>query len=176
MGMQGSVPTPAKKGRGAVLGVVGLVVIAAAVLSYVFIKHQHSKDEKTKVASEAKACSDQLGPVVTSLSDLDAKLNVGVVEADYTTAVQDVEVAWSHVDSAGLSTTCRTHVGTPAKAALDEYTQAATTWNNCITDTYCDSTTTAFNQKLNAHWVIATSEIETAKNALAAMRSSPSPG
>lgn len=130
-----------------ILAVV-VVLVLLGVATFFAIKHHRdavAAREARQAAAAKKAahekaiqeCTNEIGAFVESLQDLDARLDVGLTQADYADAVGDAAVARAKVNTAVLSTECRSAFAA-ADAALTTYTKINSEWNECIVDLYCD--------------------------------------
>ncbi|MGZ5408309.1 MAG: hypothetical protein ACXWDG_11070 [Aeromicrobium sp.] len=144
-----------------------LLVAGGAALSRRQSNERAAAAAAAAKAAEVTACQRTLTPTLNALSDLDARLNVGMVEGDYTTAVGDAEVTYSRVNPALLSAECMSNVGAPIESALASYMNTSTVWNDCITDLYCDTDSASFDATIQADWSSATIDISDAKAAIA---------
>ncbi len=164
-------PIPPRPRRNWVPFVAGLVLIVL-VAGGVALNRQQSNQRAVAAAAAVKAaevtaCQRTLTPTLNALSDHDARLNVGMVEGDYTTAVGDAEVTYSRVNPALLSAECVANVAAPIESALASYMNTSTVWNSCITDLYCDTSSASFDAGIQADWSSATTDISDAKVAIA---------
>ncbi len=120
--------------------------------------------------AQAISCRQELGGVLTTLSHLGSRLDVGVAlgvaKSDYTHAVQDVQVAWDHLDAGRLSPNCVTEVSSHIQAALTRYKRAAKIWNRCTARIGCDMHALTSIIRIQIRWMSALSEIQTAKDDL----------
>lgn len=106
------------------------VVAAAAV--YVLVL---APDDKGAADAGVFAeCAPQLQPVVAELDAVDARLDVGLNQEAYSTAVGDLSVALNSVAPAPECVEPRSALA----RAVDIHARASGAWNSCITDTYCD--------------------------------------
>ena len=101
-------------------------------------KEERAAEKAERLAVEADACGDQLAPLLDSLSELNSRLSVGVVFADYTTYVGDARIAYDKTPFQELSPTCINRWGLKAERAMNMYVQAGNEWSDCIGDIGCD--------------------------------------
>jgi hypothetical protein len=98
-------------------------------------------------------CQTTLQGLYDAERDLDAKLDVGITEADYGRAVQDISVAenrMGNMDSISQDRTCLHDVALPLANAVLEYADAGDTWNKCVVKPSC--TNASIKPQLQAHW------------------------
>ncbi len=156
------------------LGVVGVLVLAgcstgapAATPILVYVTPQPTATPTdtpmptdTPVPTDTPApaisadCVAAMGPLVTSLEDLDSRLSVGLTYAEYSKAVADLRVFYDRIKIATLDLDCLTLVGSPAETAMNDYITAYNTWNKCVASVSC--TNKSIQTKLQAQWSKAT--------------------
>lgn len=102
-------------------------------------------------------CIRQIGPLVSTLEDLNSRLAVGLSFSDYSTRVGDVRVAYDRIDANKLDSLCISLVGKPGEDAFNAYVTAYNTWNDCIGNVDCS--TDSIDSQLQAQWSIATNLI-----------------
>lgn len=119
-------------------------------------------------AAEASAalaqCRRQTGGLMSALQELDSRLSVGLVYADYSKEVGNVRVAYDRVPTAKLEDDCLFDVGVNLENAMNSYVKADNIWNHCLTDFGCDNA--SIKPDLQAKWADATSSIGEAKSGL----------
>jgi hypothetical protein len=151
-------PPQQKKRRGvaavAAAALIAVVVIGGAVWYINGPRAAAQARESAQAASaaaakaEAKrkaACEGLLTKAYTQLSAIDSRLDVGMIEQDYTEAVGNARVAYDQIDSGqvGLNN-CTAYA--PLGKVVDQYSRASSYWNNCIVDDYCTVSTTTLNR------------------------------
>lgn len=83
-------------------------------------------------------CQNQIGPLLRALENLDAKLDVGLTYADYSTEVGTLSVAYNRIRFEQLDVECITSAGIPAENAFNQYRKAYFEWDECFDDFDCD--------------------------------------
>ena len=104
------------------------------------------------------SCKEKIGPFLTALQDVDSRLDVGIIQADYSTIVGEAAIKGNRiladysmtadeaalklnrVGGSSLSDDCKEalHLGLDV---LGLYEYVNTEWNDCIFDDYCDTDT-----------------------------------
>ncbi|MEX0427892.1 hypothetical protein AB3X52_09690 [Nocardioides sp. DS6] len=109
------------------------------------VRHQH----REQAAADAEAahkraittCRRQIGDFVADLRDIDAKLDVGMNEADYGDAVREASAEGNDVVTSELSSECDSAYDL-ADRALTIYAGIESDWNECLySDWDCDADT-----------------------------------
>ncbi|KHL15695.1 hypothetical protein CLV56_3538 [Mumia flava] len=123
----------------AVLG-VGAYVIGSMVQTQraEVAKQERAAAEQAAQQEERETCEAALRPYLRALQDIDARLDVGMTQADFGAAVGDASVARNRVDTTALSSWC-SGVLADADQALTAYTTTNSEWNDCIWSSYCDT-------------------------------------
>lgn len=149
-----------KRKKKAVSIAVALGLAAATVGTFFFLQ------ETSKASVET--CKTQLRATLESLGALDSRLDIGVVERDYSDLVGDAKVELDRVDQAAIADDedCQAIFG-HLYAAVGSYGEAATHWNDCITAFDCDTDSAKFDEKLQEYWSDAGYELGLAKSAYA---------
>lgn len=193
----GSPATPKGKGQLIVILVLGVVLIAGATVgTVVFLNHradvkaaeraearekaeaereEAEAERQRKAEAEALAlatrvhqqCMTHFGGLYDSLSEVDARLDVGLNFDEYTDAVGDASVVYGRIDlddveGLGDSASQCLDAGIALEKAFNNYSRAATRWNDCIQDFDCN--TDSLN--LSREWGVASEEIDKAKEYL----------
>jgi hypothetical protein len=138
-------------------------------------QRQAAKDRaaKVKARKEAQAklsaCEAELDPLVSALSELGSRLDVGLNYEEYTDQVGDLKVAYDQVDwKDQTDLDCVQGVGLPAEKALNQYTRALNTWTRCFDDIDCDND--SITPSLRKRWATASRRTDDAKEGLQALR------
>jgi hypothetical protein len=129
---------------------------------------QQRQAAKIKAEAEYAKCKSDLGPLVTSLSDLDSRLGVGLSYSEYTNKVGDVKVAYDNVPFKSLDVACVGGVGIPAEKSFNQHAKAATLWGNCQSDINCSND--SIKPTLQKYWLKASVLTDRAKNNLEAIK------
>jgi hypothetical protein len=115
------------------------------------------------LAAQAE-CQVQVGPLLDALDEIDARLDVGLVFADYTNAVGDASVEYNKLRPGALQSDCTIKVGIPAQDALNNYREAQNIWSECIQDFGCDID--SIDPQLQREWREAAQKIADARRGL----------
>ncbi|MCR4511760.1 hypothetical protein [Aeromicrobium sp. 50.2.37] len=137
--------------------VTTLVVALGATGTVMFVQHRAEVERVEAAAAEERAaererraelaaakaaheeCIAATADYLAAVQDIDAVLDVGVNEEDYGDLVRDASRAARRVGP--VEERCRDGLVEPLDAALDLYTDGASTWNDCLYDdifTECD--------------------------------------
>ena len=146
--------------------------MAAVILSAVAFRQHNKSVAAAKVKAQAAACVTAVSPAVNAFGDIDAKLNVGMTESDFSTAVQGASAELNRLSSTGLSPGC-SQIVAHLNAAMGSYSAAASSWNACITDTYttsCGSDNVALSTELQGDWHSAQGDVDSAKATLSGLQ------
>lgn len=135
-------------------------------------KEQREAEAAAEAAAEAERaaeeqayeeCVSDLSPLMDALSEVDARLNVGLSQSEFSDLVGDASVAYSRIDADELSGECLS-AGAKLETALNKYSRAASDWNDCIWDDWC--TMDSIDPQLQRKWSDATDAIESAEGLL----------
>ena len=97
----------------------------------------------------------------TKLGELNSRLSVGLSYDQYSTKVGDARVTYDQTDFGSVEGECLKRVGVMLEEAMNLYARAASRWNDCITDSYCDTDSIG----LQAKWENARVLLDQAKAA-----------
>lgn len=130
---------------------------------------ERKEAEIERLAKEAArtredACRSGLGKLLTSASELNSRLKVGLNYSEYFDQVADLRVAYDSSNFDDLELPCMTGVGVRLERALNEFAGAARSWQRCMDDYGCDND--ANTSRLQTRWRTADQQIEAAKDAL----------
>lgn len=114
--------------------------------------------------SVSQECADKLAGLTDALFELNSRLSVGIAFAAYGEKVANARVAYDKIKFNDLDPDCILGVGQPAEAAMNEYVNAYTTWNDCIQKTGCN--TDSIQPQLQASWLTATATLAAVKGRL----------
>lgn len=101
---------------------------------------QQQKEAEQREAERAEAqrvyntVAAEIEPLMTALTEVDARLNVGLNYADYGEMIGDVAVAYAGVDIDVLVEFGGLEVGAKLEAAYNTYNDAAQLWNDNLLD------------------------------------------
>ena len=176
-------PSPtSKKRRGKTLPILVILVVLAisgGVVWYVTgpradaqAKDKARADAAAAKKAEAKrrtTCETLLNDTYIALRSIDSRLNVGMVERDYTEAVGNARSDYDQIDPTKVEKNkCASFKN--LAAAISKYTAASSYWNECITSDYC----TPDESKLQGYWGDVTVTLNAVKtNGLGAKTNTP---
>lgn len=109
------------------------------------------------------ACAGQVQPLIDALSEVDARLDVGLNLDEYGDLVGNASVAYDRMDPSKLEPEC-IEVGVPLENALNKYIEASSKWNDCVWELSCEDAEQ--DRKLQPRWASAATYIERAKSRL----------
>lgn len=148
---------------------LAVLVIVGGISSLSSPQEAASDSEVTAQESSAQeiaatVCRSELEPTLTSLRGISSRLDVGMVERDYTLAVGDAKVLFDLINLSAISgdANCR-EIYNYLEATIVAYAGASDHWNSCISDFYCDTDSVEFNSKLQAFWLEADTQLGFAK-------------
>lgn len=98
-------------------------------------------------------CIEATRGLYDALFDLDSRLDVGLLLADYRTKVGDAQVAYNRINSEELQQSCRLLVREPLQRALNEYIAAQNRWSQCVTNFRCSMS--KIRDNLQTRWAAA---------------------
>ena len=82
-------------------------------------------------------CRRQMGALLNALEQIDGRLDVGLTNADLSTRLGDVAVAYNNIPFKKIAPECLVGVGVPLENAYNEYNKSVNKWDTCINDFYC---------------------------------------
>jgi hypothetical protein len=181
-------PRSSGKVLGAVLAVAFLLAGGGAV-AYTVHQHQVSaaqaRDEAKARAAAAKrraaaaaakaaelkqerntyqSCRNELMPLYNALSSINSRLNVGMTQADLGSAVGEASIAYDRIHIHKLGDGACLASGAKLEDAFNQYTTTSNTWNDCITNLYCD--TDSITPGMQRKWSLATQDLSRARHLL----------
>ncbi len=106
-----------------------------------------------------------MAPLLDALSEVDSRLDTGLTNPDYGTALGDVSVEYNKLELDRLSDQCVDEVGVALEDAFNAYIEAGNRWDRCIEDTYCDVDLDALPQ-MRRQWSKASDLIADARSGL----------
>lgn len=107
--------------------------------------------------AEHAACTGALGRLLRALDEVDARLNVGLNQDEYSRLVGDASVAYNRIDVASLGQGDCLSAGAALEGALNDYSAVASRWDECIYDFYCDID--SIDPMMQRNWAAATRAI-----------------
>jgi hypothetical protein len=91
-----------------------------------------------------------------------------MVLSEYRTAVQNVNVEYGKINVASEDSACVSKVGVPTETALNEYSAALRSWNDCVTDMACGKT--VLHDLVQGHWSTASGKVAEAKEGMQTLK------
>lgn len=122
--------------------------------------------EAAELAERQRAyddCLDHLADFHDALDIVDARLNVGISQADLSDLVGDASVAYNRIDIDELGETGGSCLSAGAKleSAMIAYSASSSKWSDCIYDYGCD--VDSIDPFLQAKWAAAGRDIDKAE-------------
>jgi IS1 family transposase len=142
--------------------IVTLAVIASvAVGGTVFAKHRATQHQTVAEHARTATCLTQLQSYWDALSVIEATMNTGANQQDYSNLVAQASVESSKVDDAAVT---RNHCANrkALDTALADYAAVNIYWNDCITSYYC----TPSESKMSKVWQHASKILTATKSRL----------
>ena len=84
------------------------------------------------------ACTDQLGPLLRVLDNVDSRLDVGLSQRDLSNMIGKASIAYHRIDIKALGQGPCLAAGAKLESAFNAYNVTVSDWNDCIYDLYCD--------------------------------------
>jgi hypothetical protein len=144
---------------------------AAAAAAEKEAEEKARQEAEEKAAQELAAarqtytdCTSQLGPFMATLKNADARLDVGLTEAQLSVIIGKASVAYHRIDIHDLGRGICLNAGAQLEKAFNQYTASVRQWNDCIFDYGCD--TDAITPSLQAKWLKASNDIDRADTIL----------
>jgi hypothetical protein len=103
---------------------------------------------------------------VDALEELNSRLSVGLSFSEYGDKVGSVRVAYDKITPKALSPDCL-NAAAAGESALNSYTSAYNTWNDCIGSDSC--TTDSIDSELQQDWEEARPKVKQARSRLEAV-------
>lgn len=130
---------------------------------------ERAKAKKLKKAAEESAalavtCRQQVGGLLRALRDTESRLNVGMNFADYGDQVGEISIGYDKVPISRMEFNCVGGPGVAGEKAFNAYRSAYDTWNDCVSDFYCDND--SINPELQKEWSKASRQITRARSGL----------
>ena len=135
---------------------------------------QLAKEQREAAAAERRAaqaeydgCVDEVSPFMDDLSTVDARLDVGVQESEFSDLVGQASVSYNRIDTDELQGGCLS-AAAMLETALQKYIGTASKWNDCLWDSdYC--TTDDIEYQMQRSWSQASTLIDRASKKLEAV-------
>lgn len=106
-------------------------------------------------------CQSQLDPLVEALNVVDARLNVGLSQDEFSRLVGNASVAYSGIEPSDLAPGPCLNAGAKLENALSSYITVGNKWNDCIVDLYCDID--SIDPMMQRNWASASRQIGAAE-------------
>jgi len=130
------------------------------------LEELQAEAEAKAEAQEAQAkCQRQIGSLLRELKGIDSRLDIGMTQPDYNTALGDVSIAYDAIPVGQLDPDCLA-VAAQLEDAFNRYIRANNDWSECIDDLYCDIDTDAL-PGIRENWSAANRLIAKAEHRLA---------
>lgn len=111
------------------------------------------------------SCRVQLEPLMNALTTADARLDVGLSQADLSDLIGKASVAYNRIDIDELGTGRCLRVGGALEAAFNQYAATVSTWNDCIYELYCDVDDDIL-PGMQVKWLRASNQLDRAESML----------
>jgi flagellar basal body-associated protein FliL len=142
---------------------------AAAAASESSVAAEESAASESAAAAEELAayqgkyddCVRQLRQLSNTLNIVDARLDVGLSQAEYSDLVGAASVAYNRIDAKQLEPGPCLSAGAKLESALISYTKIASKWNDCIYDYNCDID--SIDPDMQVKWASASDDIDRAE-------------
>lgn len=121
---------------------------------------EQQEADQAEAQSAYDGVAAETEPLMSALTEVDARLNVGLNYADYAAMIGDVAVAYAGMDIDVLVEFGGLEVGAKLEDAYNKYNRAAQLWNDNLLD--YDS----IESRMQDKWIAARSDLEEAKNLL----------
>lgn len=129
------------------------------------------RDKSVKFARQAESaaaiavgCRQDLGGLIRALRNTGSRLDVGLTFADYSTQVGKMSIAYDRIPFNRMGIECISVPGIKAEKAFGSYSDAYDSWNDCISDLYCDMD--SIDSSLQDSWSKADRLTNEARNGL----------
>lgn len=109
-----------------------------------------------------QACRSELMPLYNSLRSINSRLNVGLTQTDLGSAVGEASIAYDRIHIHKLGDGACLSAGAKMEDAFNQYVTTSSTWNDCITDIYCDTDT--ITPGMQRKWAVATRDLGQAQH------------
>lgn len=113
----------------------------------------------------SQTCVSQIGRLLDSLDAIDARLNVGLSQADLADALGDAAVAYNQIDVDELGTGTCLDAAAKLETAFNRYNTTVSAWSDCIYDPACDVDSEVL-PGMREKWSKATTDIGSADDLL----------
>lgn len=104
-------------------------------------------------AIAGRPCPAQVDVLVKAMEALRHQLAAGLSYEQYAARLKALRRDYDEIPTERLGLGCVTATGTPAEAALNEYTDAANAWGECLADAACATAT--IEPVLQRKWRVA---------------------
>ncbi|MBC7276678.1 hypothetical protein [Nocardioides sp.] len=119
-------------------------------------KAEQQRAEQAEAQRTYDTVAAEIEPLMAALTEVDARLNVGLNYADYTAMIGDVAVAYAGMDVDVLVEFGGLEVGAKLEDAYNKYNKAAQLWN----DNFLDYT--SIETRMQNKWTAARADLDEA--------------
>ena len=126
---------------------------------------QEAQERLDAVQAEYDTCSLEIAPLLEDMKTVDARLDVGLSQSDFSELVGSASVSYGAMDVAELNGGCLP-AGSLLETGLNKYIASVSKWSDCIYDDYCNMDD--IDPELQRSWSAASSLIDRASAKLKA--------
>lgn len=103
-------------------------------------RQAEEKQAAALAAAQAKfnACTQQVGPLLRALHNIDARLDVGLSQEELSDMLGQASIAYSDIEIRALGHARCLTAGARLETAFNQYNSTVSDWSDCIYDYYCD--------------------------------------
>lgn len=102
-----------------------------------------------------KTCKVELTPLLTSIQNLNSRLNVGLILEHYGQAVGAISIRYDRIREGRLTDECIDKVKEPGRKAYNAYWRANKQWGDCLRDFFNRDVDEDIIDNLRAKWKTA---------------------
>jgi hypothetical protein len=132
---------------------------------------QAEAEKATELAAAQRAfrsCTSQLRPLLNSLSDVDARLDVGLSQADLSNMVGGSSITYNRINIHSLGRGTCLAAGAQLETAFNDYNGTVQRWSTCIFDYSCDVDSDIL-PSMQVKWAAAARSISRAQHLLSTL-------
>lgn len=124
-------------------------------------------EAEAELALQKETCESTISEFKEAVNAVDSKLNVGLVQNDFNTALGEAQVAYDQLDADAILSDdyCVSDVLGPLEDAFNIYVKSNTKWNKCNQNYSCEVKGKVLDD-LQARWLRATLKVAEADQAL----------
>lgn len=127
-------------------------------------EEQAEADALAAAQDTLRQCRRQIGPFQDALETVDARLDVGLTQAQLSDLVGDASVAYNRIDIDALGTGNCLSAAAKLEGAFNAYAGSVSTWDDCIFDYGCD--VDGIDPQLQTAWLKSSRLLERADRLL----------